>query len=191
MEEQSFILNNRFIIKPSVGIVDDGRTGNETHIEPGVMALLCLLAENNERLVITGFIIQQIWPDHSDADENLTKAILQLRKVLDDETKLMIEAVAKKGYMLHARVVYDEKSDDLKYVHGAKRGKFMLIAAIVFIVVLAAIFVYKAKQEQKLHSPDIAPVIHGTPIPDSAQQNNSSPGVFPDTGKSRPDTMKR
>jgi len=191
MEEQSFILNNRFIVKPSLGVIRDAQTGQETRIEPRLMSLLCLLAENNERLVARPVITKQIWDDYGNADEGLTQAISYLRKVLADDEKNLIETVPKKGYVLHAKVVYDKPADaSLKYVHGARRGKFILIAAVVFILIVVAFFIYKSRRERKQFSPDIIPAGQGFHANDTTREN-ANPDKLPDTLKKvQPDADK-
>ena len=185
MEEPAFTLNNRFFVKPSLGLINDAQTSLETRIEPRLMSLLCLLAENNERLVARPLITKQIWNDYGNADEGLTQAISYLRKVLADESKLLIETVPKKGYVLHAKVLYDEREreEESKYVHGARRGKFMLIGAIVFVLIIAAAFFYKWKQVQKQGNPDVIPATQNSANPDAGRRGGGA-----DTG---PDTVTR
>jgi DNA-binding winged helix-turn-helix (wHTH) protein len=191
MEGQSFILNNRFIIKPSLGIIRDAQTGQETRIEPRLMSLLCLLTENNRKLVARPVITKQIWDDYGNADEGLTQAISYLRKVLVDDEKSLIETVPKKGYVLHAKVVYDEPADEsLKYVHGARRGKFILISAVVFMLVVALFFILKSRREQKQFSPDIIPAGQGSHANDTAREDANPDKVRDTTKKVQPGADK-
>jgi DNA-binding winged helix-turn-helix (wHTH) protein len=183
MEEQSFILNNRFIVKPSLGLIRDAQTGQETRIEPRLMSLLCLLAENNEKLVARPVITKKIWDDYGSADEGLTQAISYLRKVLADDEKILIETVPKKGYVLHAKLVYDKPpAEELEYVHGARRGKFMLIAAVVFVLVVTLFFILKSRREQKQFKPDIIPSGQGFHANDTTHEG-ANPDKVPDTVK--------
>jgi DNA-binding winged helix-turn-helix (wHTH) protein len=180
MEDSFFTLNNRFVIKPALGLIRDIQTGQETRIEPRLMSLLSLLAENNERLVSRPVITKQIWDDYGNADEGLTQAISYLRQVLDDESKLLIETIPKKGYVLHARVFYDDGGKELKYVHGENRGKYILIAAVVFILAMAAFLIIRSRQSKPQFTPDIAPAIHKPISPDSTGINGN-PNKLPDT----------
>jgi DNA-binding winged helix-turn-helix (wHTH) protein len=183
MEEQSFTLNNRFIVKPSLGIIRDAQTGKETRIEPRLMSLLCLLAENHEQLVARPVITKQIWDDYGNADEGLTQAISYLRKVLADDEKILIETVPKKGYVLHAKLVYNEpQNENLEYVHGARRGKFMLIAAVIFVLVVALFFIFKSRQEQKQGNPDTIRPGQNTHAGDTTTKD-ANPDRQPDTVK--------
>jgi len=185
MEEQSFILDNRFIIKPSLGVIRDAQTGQETRIEPRLMSLL-----NHGKLVARPVITKQIWDDYGNADEGLTQAISYLRKVLADDEKALIETVPKKGYVLHAKVVYDGPDENLKHVHGARRGKFILIAALVFILVVVAFFIYRSRQAQKQFNPDIIPAAQGIHANDTTREN-ANPDKLPDTVKKvQPDADK-
>jgi hypothetical protein len=47
---------------------------------------------------------REIWDDYGNADEGLTLAISHLRRQLQDDTKVLIETVPKKGYVLHAEI---------------------------------------------------------------------------------------
>lgn len=191
MEEQSFTLNNRFIVKPPLGVIRDAQSGHETRLEPRLMSLLYLLAANNEKVVARPVITKQIWDDYGNADEGLTQAISYLRKVLADDDKTLIETVPKKGYVLHAKVVYDElPAEDLRYVHSARRGKFMLMVAVVFILLAVGFFIFKSRQEQKQHSPDVIPGGGRPAVVDTGRKINNA-DKRPDTNKAaQPDAEK-
>jgi hypothetical protein len=99
--------------------------------------------------------------------------------------------VPKKGYVLHAKVVFDgPQRESFKYVHGARRGKFILAAAVVFILIVAAFFIYKSRQAQKQFNPDIIPAAQGFHANDTTREN-ANPDKLPDTVKKvQPDADK-
>ncbi|MGK0375778.1 MAG: TolB-like protein/DNA-binding winged helix-turn-helix (wHTH) protein [Arenicella sp.] len=71
------------------------------HLEPKVMDVLCLLAQNNEGVVLREDLINQVWSVESGADESLTRAISLLRKTLKQcGNSSTIETIPKRGYRL-------------------------------------------------------------------------------------------
>ena|SRR6185312_4675501 len=180
MNDRPFIFNERFVIDPSLGTVKDNQTQKATRIEPRLMSLLCLLAAHKHSLVSRAVITKEIWDDYGNADEGLTQAISYLRKVLADDDKSLIETVPKKGYILHAAITEkqdkEERAAPLKYAPGTTRRKYLLIAALAFIVLLAAWFVFRSVQ-QKPSGPD---VIQAGQHPDTGRKLNN-PDKLPDT----------
>ncbi|HZY36117.1 MAG TPA: winged helix-turn-helix domain-containing protein [Mucilaginibacter sp.] len=186
MNEGPFVLNNRFVVDASLGSVSDRQTQKTTRIEPRLMNLLCLLADNNEKVVSRALITKQVWDDYGNADEGLTQAISYLRKVLADDDKTLIETVPKKGYILHAAIsampAEEKNAEELKYVPGANRQKYLLIAALAFILLVVAWFVFRS-MSQKSGNRDM--ISDGPPpgVVDTSHKVNN-----PDK---RPDTVKK
>ena len=180
MKEPSFTLNGRFVVKPSFGLIRDDHTGQETRVEPRLMNLLCLLAKHNGQLVARQVITKQIWDDYGNADEGLTQAISYLRKVLNDKDKQLIETVPKNGYVLHARVSYDELQNGPAKMPGLKRKRYMLAAGVLFILIIVAVFVFKSKQSQKQHNPDMLPATQNPVNPDAVRPGHRT-DVLPDS----------
>ena len=89
MEHESFYINNRFFTDPATNIVKEIKGANETRLEPRLMLLLCLLTQNEGKVVSREFLIKEIWNDYGGADEGLTQAISFLRKVIGDQKKEM------------------------------------------------------------------------------------------------------
>jgi DNA-binding winged helix-turn-helix (wHTH) protein len=181
MDKQSFILNNRFFVSPAGGIIRDAQTGHEEHVEPYQMRLLSLLAINNERLVSISDINTQLVSTAAEPGEHIKKAIARLGKVLIDGDKTLIERVQDKGFILHARVLYNDVGEDLAYVHGASRGRYLLIAAAVFLIAIVAFFIFKWKQGQD--KAELKPVwpLHKLVAPDTTGMGGTD---------MRPDTVK-
>lgn len=76
--------------------------GSVRQMEPRLMLLLCSLAAEPGRLVTRESLFAHLWPDTHVTDHALTKAVSELRKLLDDSSKSprFIETVPKKGYRL-------------------------------------------------------------------------------------------
>jgi len=76
----------------------DGETG----VEPKIMAVLCVLAGEPDRVFTRAELIDQVWGTEYGADESLTRAISHLRKALGDTRgePAVIETISKRGYRL-------------------------------------------------------------------------------------------
>lgn len=79
----------------------------ETALQPKVIDVLCVLAERHGEVLSRDRLIDQVWGKEFGADESLTRAISQLRKVFDDTRgePRIIETISKRGYRLIARPV--------------------------------------------------------------------------------------
>src|SRR5687767_11999175 len=102
MEDNKYLINNRFLVDAQVHHVKDISTGLDHHLEPRIMAVLLALLKNPGTLVSRETLVQEIWNDYAGAEEGLTQAISSLRKLLSDDSKELIRTVPKKGYMLMA-----------------------------------------------------------------------------------------
>lgn len=76
----------------------DGEAG----IEPKIMAVLCVLADEPGRVFTRAELIDKVWGAEFGADESLTRAVSHLRKALGDTRSepAVIETIAKRGYRL-------------------------------------------------------------------------------------------
>jgi DNA-binding winged helix-turn-helix (wHTH) protein len=98
------LINKRFAVDSARGEVTDRETGAVSRLEPRLMKLLCLLAENRGKLVSRQVIIKDLWDDYPGGDDGLTQAISGLRHLLHDDQKQLIETMPKKGYYFNGRV---------------------------------------------------------------------------------------
>ena len=94
-----------FIIKPQRGAVT-GPHGETHHLEPKVMDVFVLLAEQANELVSRDQLLDAVWSGHVAADELLTGAISDLRRTLHDDSgdPKYIETVPKRGYRLIGQI---------------------------------------------------------------------------------------
>jgi TolB-like protein/DNA-binding winged helix-turn-helix (wHTH) protein len=81
--------------------------GDDLHLEPKVMGVLCMLASNQGEVVSRNDLIEEIWAGTFVSDEVLSRAISVLRSQLGDDRKnpLYIVTVPKSGYRLIMDVV--------------------------------------------------------------------------------------
>ena len=93
-----------FDVRPSINSVVFER---ETYrLEPRVMEVLCLLAEDPGHVVLRETLIDRLWKVEHGADESVTRAISVLRKTFrrDGADLPYIETLPKRGYRLVAPV---------------------------------------------------------------------------------------
>lgn len=100
-------------IEPLSGSVV-GPGGETSHLEPKVAAVLVCLAENSSQVVTRERLLDAVWPGSVGSDEQLTRAIGELRRALHDDPSQpkYIETVPKRGYRLLQSVRPIEGSGD-------------------------------------------------------------------------------
>jgi len=125
----------------------------ETRIEPKLAHLLKTLVENAGNVVSRHELIDSVWDSAHGADQSLTNAISQLRKILgESDGEQTIETVPKRGYRLVAALtIIDDESDLDRKTQSATEGKNVLVegkklAPIVLLCIFAlaaiAIFIF-------------------------------------------------
>jgi DNA-binding winged helix-turn-helix (wHTH) protein len=85
------------------------RGGRAIPVEPKALTLLIFLVENRGRLVRKHELMQAVWNDAFVTEQVLSRAIGQLRKVLDDDARepRYIETVPTLGFRFIAEVESD------------------------------------------------------------------------------------
>ncbi len=80
------------------------RPGEARDVEPKVMDLLFLLAEQRGEVVTKARLLEALWPGVTVGDDVLSRAVFKLRKALDDNPRQprYIETIPKRGYRLLA-----------------------------------------------------------------------------------------
>ncbi|MCP4572536.1 MAG: hypothetical protein GY838_09325 [bacterium] len=95
---------DRWLVQPELNRVQgpDGEVG----LEPRVMLVLVRLARKPGRVVTRDELLDEVWGDTIVGEENLTRAISDLRRVLGDNARrpTYIETVRNHGYRLVAPV---------------------------------------------------------------------------------------
>lgn len=151
MKQQEFIINNRFLVTPSINAITNLQIQKEIRLESRLMQLLCLLAEQSGEVVTREYIIKEIWNDYGGGDEGLSQAIFHLRKALEDTNKEIIETIPKKGYVLHA-IITDAKSNTAVVFKPKSKKLIPILLAIAVCIVMVVILpnvIKKNKQLQK------------------------------------------
>jgi TolB-like protein len=82
------------------------REGQTIRLEPRTMRLLLYLAANAGRVVEVQHLLDEVWPNVVVTQSSLYQAVLQLRRILGDDTEhpSYIENVPRRGYRLIAPV---------------------------------------------------------------------------------------
>ena len=83
------------------------KAGVPLTLEPKAIRVLVYLAENRQRAVGKGELLEAVWPETSVTDNALTRVIAQLRKALHDNSRQprYIETVPTLGYRFIADVI--------------------------------------------------------------------------------------
>ena len=125
---EDFRINNAFVVMPGKNMV------NEVRLEPRLMKLLCLLAENPRQVISREKIIETIWQGYGGGDEGLTQAISFLRKLFNDHDKKIIETVPKRGYIFHADVERAEHTIETLNEPKKTRKPVGILTAVLLVL---------------------------------------------------------
>lgn len=131
-------------------------------IEPKIMQVLCYLVSHKHEVVSRAQIAEALWPDTMTGLEVVTRAIFELRKVLNDDPKnpTYIETIARKGYCF----IYDSdpattstptKANTLfiqRFLAQNTKLKLLVTSNIIILVALLLSF-------SPSHSVDMKPTI--------------------------------
>jgi DNA-binding winged helix-turn-helix (wHTH) protein len=182
MSTSPFMLNSRFKVEPNLNLVKDLEEDKDFRMEPRLMKLLCLLAQNREELVSRETITKEIWDNYGNPDESLTQAISYLRKVLSDQQKKVIETVPKKGYVLRAAVTDVIPKNSISPVNNAlpkKRSERKIVGVVLLVaaVLVIAFLFLRSGNNQPAVNPDIKPRQEGKPGSDSTGTEIAFPGL--------------
>jgi DNA-binding winged helix-turn-helix (wHTH) protein len=111
-----------WLIRPDLGRIASPR--KSVRVEPKVMQVLEVLAENAGEMVPREELISRVWPGVFVTDDVLTRCISVLRKVFEDRRSepRVIETISKRGYRLIAPVRSADES----------RGANRLLAVLPF-----------------------------------------------------------
>ncbi len=135
-----FEVNQRFKVDRSSNTIYDRKRSTRYRLEPRLMRLLCLLADNGGEVVSREAIIKEIWDDYPGADDGLNQGISHLRKVLEDENRSIIRTVPKIGYVFDGLTpVQPAAQEIITSVQPARKNRwgyivvFLLFCVICFI----------------------------------------------------------
>ena len=75
------------------------RGGEEVPLRPKSFDALTYLVERHGRLVTKTELIEALWPDAAVTDNSLAQCLLDIRRVLGDDSQKIIRTVARRGYV--------------------------------------------------------------------------------------------
>src|SRR5262245_50941032 len=101
------------VVDPPTGDVS-GPAGREK-LDPKVMQVLVVLAQNAGQVVGREDLVSRLWPDTVVTDDALTRCIYELRRQLSqaggsERYRAMLETLPKRGYRLNGQVSHPTPS---------------------------------------------------------------------------------
>jgi Tol biopolymer transport system component/DNA-binding winged helix-turn-helix (wHTH) protein len=152
-------------------------------LEPKIMRVLLRLAERPGEVVTKERLFQDVWEGHYVTEDVLTRAIGELRRVLDDNaaSPRVIETIRKTGYRLIARPEAVETPPDLAEPDGASArsrswprwARIALVLAGAGLVAAAVLWVDRRRSGVRIRPIRIRPL---TSLPG----NQRDPAISPD-----------
>jgi Tol biopolymer transport system component/DNA-binding winged helix-turn-helix (wHTH) protein len=108
MSPRPFLLGD-FRVEPSLNQLSRGSTSSR--VTPKAMEVLVVLAASEGDAVTREELLDSVWSDVTVNEEVLTRAVADLRKVLDDDARRprYIETIPKRGYRLVAPVTFVDR----------------------------------------------------------------------------------
>ncbi|MBN2415017.1 PD40 domain-containing protein [bacterium] len=168
-------LDGTWEIKPRLSRIS-GPQGTLT-IPPKYMEVLVYLIANAGEVVSRDELLREIWADAVVVEESLTRAVSELRKILQDDPRAprIIETIPKKGYRLIAPVEKTEQQPPRTRT-GHRFGRTAYIA--LFVIVAAAAF-YVFSTQLRTSAAGRGPAVHLMPLT-SYPGEESFPVLSPD-----------
>ncbi|OIQ44219.1 MAG: hypothetical protein BM565_14205 [Gammaproteobacteria bacterium MedPE] len=142
---------------------------NETRVEPKMLQVLLLLAENQGEVVTHQEIMERVWPNVQVVPNALQRCITQLRKAFGDDgkTQRVITTQPRVGYSLKAKVDWYSSNDaaaqkerpasptidsnhnatttNLKLKNQPNKNKLIVLSVLVMLLTIAALSWQSAK----------------------------------------------
>jgi len=137
-------------------------------LEPRLMQILVLLADNQGAVVSRQQIFDSVWPNQEVSDQTLDSALSRLRSRLGDDSRspTYIQTVPKKGYRLLIRpgAGLDQAPAGGRERQSRKAAPFIGIAAIA----LAAVMLWMLYQPEQYSAPSVQPQLEAQIEPELA-----------------------
>lgn len=80
------------------------KDGADVPLRPKCFKVLCYLVEHHGLLVTKDELLGAVWPDVVVTEDSLTQCLIQIRKVLGDDSRSMVRTVARRGYLFDVPV---------------------------------------------------------------------------------------
>lgn len=143
-----FTINNKFLVDPARNIV--AFDGVEHKVEPRIIAVLAALCHGHGKVIDRKDLVEKIWNNYGSADEGLSQAISHIRKLLQDDTRQIIETVPKKGYIFHGNVTFEEDpAADPGYKPVERKSRRRILVALFAILSLSILFFWRSDEPPK------------------------------------------
>jgi DNA-binding winged helix-turn-helix (wHTH) protein/Tol biopolymer transport system component len=144
-------------------------------LTPKHFKVLLYLIERNGELVTRDELFENIWHDTIVVDESLTRAISEIRKIIEENPKepKIIQTIPKKGYRLSA-IVDEYKKENLPIVSNYKAMGMTIIS----LCLLVLIYFLKENNSSLSISDTILPITSYDGIESQASINNDSKEVL-------------
>ncbi|TQV88178.1 LamG-like jellyroll fold domain-containing protein [Aliikangiella coralliicola] len=110
-DQQKNYFLEEFLIEPACNRIS---LGEKTYtVEPRIMDVLCVLADQPGKVVSRKHIIEKVWEHRTVSDSSLSRNIARLRKIIDQKSpqQSYIKTIPKKGYLLNA-TIREENQDN-------------------------------------------------------------------------------
>lgn len=179
----------RWTVEPLLGSIS-GQDGDTQHVEPKVMDVLVLLAARPQQLLTRNEIIEAVWARHVSADQLLTRAISELRRLLQDDRSdsTFIETVPKRGYRLLCdvqpieRAVGDTPASISQKSRGISRRYLPIAVAVVLLFgIFYPVYLYlsSGEGEREIPAPAVSAEATAPDTPWSLDASAPSIAVLP------------
>lgn len=139
MKKTPFFIEDLKVEPPTNLLVKNGK---QVKLEPKIMSLLCILAENAGEVISKEMLIEKNWKDVFVTEQVLKVAVSELRKSLDDDAKnpKFIKTIPKKGYQLIADVKpFEENRQQAEIIEKPGSRKFIWTFGILGLIVLGVL----------------------------------------------------
>ena len=80
------------------------RGGQEVTLRSKSFDVLACLVDHHGRLVTKAELMEAVWPDTAVTENSLAQCIVEIRRVLDDDSQQLIRTVTRRGYLFTAPV---------------------------------------------------------------------------------------
>jgi len=135
----------------------------EVHLEPKPMQVLVLLAEHAGQVVSKDRLFQAVWPATFVGDEVLSRAISELRRALEDDSKTprFIQTIPKGGYRLVAPVKFhdpaaaavDRPAESVPVSQPGRRWRNLMLWGTVIVAVAGGAWMVARSRGNAVLSP--------------------------------------
>ena len=90
------------------------------------------LLESNGRILSKSELADKVWPGMAVTDESISQCVADIRRILGDETRAVLETFPKQGYRINARIVRNSEPT-------SKARKLALLAASLGLAIAVVI----------------------------------------------------